>query len=140
MTSPVISAGVIVVRRPAGEPHYLLLRVFRYWDFPKGLVEKDEKPLAAALREVEEETTLTNLSFRWGMDFRETPPYALGKVARYYVAESEQGEVSLPINPELGHPEHHEYRWFSYDEARELVADRVKPILDWAHARVTERK
>ena len=140
MATPVISAGVIVVRQLDGAPHYLLLRVFRYWDFPKGLVEKEEEPLAAALREVEEETTLTNLSFRWGMEFRETPPYTMGKVARYYVAESEQGEVSLPINPELGHPEHHEFRWVSYEEAREMVADRVKPILDWAHAIVAERK
>lgn len=140
MATPVISAGVIVVRQLDGDSHYLLLRVFRYWDFPKGLVEKEEEPLAAALREVEEETTLTNLFFRWGMEFRETPPYAMGKVARYYVAESEQGEVSLPINPELGHPEHHEFRWVSYEEAREMVADRVKPILDWAHAIVAEGK
>lgn len=140
MASPVISAGVIVVRRFGGEQRYLLLRVFRYWDFPKGLVEKGEAPLAAAIREVEEETALTNLSFLWGMEFRETPPYAMGKVARYYVAESAQGEVSLPVNPELGHPEHHEYRWISYEEARELVADRVKPILDWAHSLVAEGK
>jgi bis(5'-nucleosidyl)-tetraphosphatase len=136
MASPVLSAGVIIVRRLAGKPHYLLLRVYHYWDFPKGLTEKDEAPLAAALREVKEETALTGLVFRWGMDFRETPPYAMGKVARYYVAESEQGEVRLPVNPELGHPEHHEFRWFGYSEARELVADRVKPILDWAHSLV----
>jgi bis(5'-nucleosidyl)-tetraphosphatase len=138
MTSPVLSAGVIILRRLADRPHYLLLRVYGYWDFPKGLTEKDEEPLAAALREVEEETTLTNLCFRWGKDFRETPPYAMGKVARYYVAESDRGEVSLPINPELGHPEHDEFRWCTYEEARELVADRVKPILDWAHALIRE--
>ncbi|MEW6521734.1 MAG: bis(5'-nucleosyl)-tetraphosphatase [Thermodesulfobacteriota bacterium] len=134
MASPVLSAGVIIMRRLAGRPHYLLLRVYNYWDFPKGLAEKGEEPLAAALREVEEETGLTSLSFRWGRDFRETPPYAMGKVARYYVAEAEQGEVSLPVNPELGYPEHHEFRWCSYQEAREMVADRVKPILDWAHS------
>ena len=101
MAPPVLSAGVIVMRRLKGRPHYLLLRVYGYWDFPKGLAEQGEEPMATALREVEEETTLTDLSFHWGRDFRETPPYAMGKVARYYVAESEQGEVSLPINPEL---------------------------------------
>ena len=136
MESSVLSAGVIVIRWNEDKPHYLLLRAYKYWDFPKGIVDEDESPLEGALREVEEETTLSNLSFRWGKDFRETPPYGRGKVARYYMAESQEGKVSLPANPELGHPEHHEFRWCGYQEARELVADRVKPILDWAHARI----
>ena len=35
----------------------LLLRVYNYWDCPKGVVEPGEDPLAAARREVREETT-----------------------------------------------------------------------------------
>ncbi len=139
MEYSVLSAGIIVIRWIEGRPHYLLLRVYNYWDFPKGIVDKDEAPLDGAIRELEEETSLSNLSFRWGKDFRETPPYRKGKVARYYVAESKQGVVSLPVNPELGHPEHHEFRWCEYREAKELVADRVKPILDWAHALVENK-
>jgi len=134
MEQKTLSAGVIVVRRDGDTWQYLLLRAFQYWDFPKGIVEAGEKPLEAARREVEEETGLTNLVFAWGHDFRETPPYGPGKVARYYVAETGQIEVVLPISPELGRPEHHEYRWMSYKEARELLAPRVQPILDWAHA------
>jgi bis(5'-nucleosidyl)-tetraphosphatase len=38
----------------------------------------------------------------------------------------------LPINVELGHPEHDEYRWVSCDEAAVLLAPRLIPILDWA--------
>lgn len=128
------SAGVIVVRRHPGGYRYLLLRAYNYWDFPKGLVETGEEPLASAVREVAEETMLTDLNFRWGEDYRETEPYAHGKVARYYVAESAQGEVSLPVSPELGHPEHHEFRWLDYRAARKLLAPRVQPILDWAQA------
>ncbi len=135
---PSLSAGVIVVRKHADGYHYLLLRAFRYWDFPKGLVEAGEDPRASAVREVTEETTLTDLKFRWGTDYRETEPYARGKVARYYVAESAEGEVSLPVNPELGQPEHHEFRWLDYEAARKLLAPRVQPILDWAHALVRE--
>ncbi|MCF6291201.1 MAG: NUDIX domain-containing protein [Desulfobacterales bacterium] len=128
-----LSAGVIVVRRVAGIPHYLLVRAFNYWDFPKGMVHADEEPLAAAVREVEEETALRDLVFRWGKDFRETEPYRNGiKVARYYLAESERGEVTLLINPELGHPEHDASAWLPLDKARALLADRVKPILEWA--------
>ena len=40
------SAGVIVVRRTPEGPRFLLLRSYRYWDFPKGQVETGETPLA----------------------------------------------------------------------------------------------
>lgn len=133
----ILSAGVIIARRFDSEWRYLLLRVFNYWDFPKGEVEDGEQPFDAALREVEEETTLVALRFPWGHDFRETPPYRGGKVARYYLAESRRGDVHLPVSEELGRPEHHEFRWLAFRTARELLADRVKPILDWADSRVS---
>ena len=41
----------------------LLLRAYRNWDLPKGLVEPGEQPFAAACREVEEETGITDLDF-----------------------------------------------------------------------------
>ena len=137
MEEKVLSAGVIVVRREGDAWQYLLLRAYHYWDFPKGLVESGEEPLEAACREVEEESGLTDLVFSWGHDYQETPPYGPGKIARYYVAETQQTEVTLPISPELGRPEHHEYRWMSYEEARGVLAPRVVPIFDWAHALIT---
>lgn len=134
MTRPrQLSAGVVVVRRFDGTAHYLLLRAYNYWDFPKGTVEKGEDPLEAALREVREETTLTELVFRWGYDYRETPIYGRGKVARYYLAECPRGEVSLPVNPELSRPEHHEYRWLDYSTARSRLVPRLQAILQWAN-------
>ncbi|NIR58308.1 MAG: NUDIX hydrolase, partial [Gammaproteobacteria bacterium] len=33
-----LSAGVVVVRTDRDGPRYLLLRAYRYWDFPKGEV------------------------------------------------------------------------------------------------------
>jgi bis(5'-nucleosidyl)-tetraphosphatase len=131
-----LSAGVIIVRRFDDEWRYLVLRVYSYWDFPKGEVEPGEEPLVAATREVGEETTLKDLRFRWGDEFRETPPYRRGKVARYYLAESLSGDVVLPISEELGRPEHHEFRWLDYGRTRALLAERVKPILDWAQDRL----
>jgi epoxide hydrolase-like predicted phosphatase len=132
-----LSAGVIVVRREKGDWRYLLLRSYNYWDFSKGIVEAGEEPRAAARREVAEETGLQDLVFTWGHDFRETVPYGPGKVARYYVAETRQATVILQISKELGRPEHHAYSWLSYGEARKLLAPRVQPILDWAHALIS---
>lgn len=130
------SAGVAVVRRINGEWHFLLLRCFGYWDFPKGKVETGETQFQAALREVTEETTLTDLHFRWGRQYRETAPYARGKVARYYLGESPRGEVSLPISEELGRPEHDDFRWVELDRALAMTTPRVQAIVRWAQARL----
>ncbi len=133
------AAGVVIVRRDGGERRYLLLRAFRNWDFPKGRIDAGEEPLAAALREVEEETTLTGLRFPWGEAYRETAPYGGGKVARFYLAEPDAGrvgEVRLPVSAELGRPEHHEFRWLPYERARALLGERLQLILDWADALV----
>ena len=138
MTVLTRSAGVVILRHKRGVPHYLLLRCYGYWDFPKGETEEGEDSLQTAIREVAEETGLQDLRFRWGEPFHETPAYGRGKVARYYVAESPSGEVVLPVNPELGRPEHHEFRWLPFEDARARLNDRVRAILDWAHA-IVER-
>ena len=115
---------------------YLLLRVYRNWDFPKGLIEPDEAPLVAALREVREETSLDDLELRWGDSFVETMPYARGKIARYYLAVSPAGIVRLPVSAELGRPEHHEFRWVRAADAATLLPQRLRPILGWARSLV----
>ncbi len=132
MRAKVLSSGVIPVRRDDGDWLYLMLRAYQYWDFPKGHTEAGETPLQAALREVEEETGLRDLDFRWGYDFYETGPYAQGKVARYYLAETRQSTVVLGISPELGRPEHHEYRWMRFEEAYRLATPRVRRVLAWS--------
>jgi 8-oxo-dGTP pyrophosphatase MutT (NUDIX family) len=126
------SAGVVVVNVAGSGVQYLLLRAYRNWDFPKGLVEAGELPLEAALREVREETTLENLAFDWGTDFMDTGPYNKGKISRYYIARSDNTRVHLPINPELGFPEHQEARWVAFDTALSMVSPRLKPVMHWA--------
>jgi 8-oxo-dGTP pyrophosphatase MutT (NUDIX family) len=138
-TPSTLSAGVVVVRQAANTWRFLLLRAGHYWDFPKGMVEAGEDPRAAAIRETEEETTLTELDFRWDHAFTETKPYGKNKIARYYVAESKTGDVDLPISAELGHPEHDEYRWLNYAEARLLLVPRVLTVLDWAEKMIRRK-
>ncbi|HET9012168.1 MAG TPA: NUDIX domain-containing protein, partial [Gemmatimonadaceae bacterium] len=84
--------------------------------------------------EAREETGLTDLVFSWGHAFRETAPYAGGKVARFYIAETRNERIELPVSRELGRPEHHEWRWVSFDDARKLIAPRLQFIVDWVES------
>lgn len=131
------SAGVVVVRQEDGAWRFLVLRAYRNWDFPKGLIEPGETPLAAARRETLEETGLAGLDFRWGTDCMDSAMYGDHKVASYFLALAASGAVTLPVNPELGHPEHDEFRWVSHAEAQALLPPRLQPILDWAWRRLT---
>lgn len=134
MTQSRRSAGVVIVRREAGTWRVLMLRAYRNWDFPKGEIEGGEDPLAAAIREVKEETDIdrNDLAFRWGDVYTETPPYRQGKIARYYLAETNRRDIALPVNPELGKPEHDEWRWFTLDNAQQIVVPRLQAVLAWA--------
>ena len=127
-----LSAGVVVVRPTAEGWRFLLLRAFNHWDFPKGMVEVGEEPLAAAVREVREESLISDLDFTWGETSTRTGPYSRGKVACYFIAQTRTADVSLPVNAELGRPEHSEFRWADYEEALQLVSPRVRPVLHWA--------
>ena len=132
MSEQKLSCGVVVARRTETGWATLMLRAFHHWDFPKGIRERGEDPMQAAVREVGEETGVTELSFDWGDRFFETGPYSRGKVARYFIATTSQEEVEMGLSPETGEPEHHEWRWVSFDEAYDLGSPRVRTIVQWA--------
>jgi 8-oxo-dGTP pyrophosphatase MutT (NUDIX family) len=129
---PTRSAGAVVFRRTDRGVRLLVLRAFKNWDFPKGLVEPGESDLDCARRECAEETGLSDLDFPFGEEHQDTLAYAGGKVARYFLAETGEKKVKLPVSPELGRPEHHEWRWVSFEEAEELLPPRLAIVLDWA--------
>lgn len=132
----VLSCGAVVLRETRDGWRLLLLRAFTHWDFPKGLLEAGEQPLQAALREVREETSLDDLALPWGEDFHETGPYSRGKTARYYLAVTARSDVAILPNPETGRPEHSEFRWCSFADARAIASPRVREVIDWAGQRI----
>ena len=127
-----LSCGAVVVRSTGPGWSTLMLRAYSNWDFPKGLREEGESPHEAAIREVAEETGISSLTFDWGDRHIDTGPYNQGKIARYYLARTAEEDVVMGIVPELGRPEHHEYRWVDFDEAYDLAAPRVRLVVQWA--------
>ena len=127
-----LSCGAVVVRRTEDGWLALMLRAYRNWDFPKGMLEEGETSQQAAIREIGEETGIDELDFPWGDSFLDTGPYSRGKVARYFIARTEQASVEMGISPQTGRPEHHEARWFSFDDAYDISAPRVRLVVQWA--------
>lgn len=129
-----ISAGGVVVRMAAGEPHFLLIRdSYRNWGFPKGHLEEGERAEAAALREVAEETGLDALTLLaelptidWWFRFRGR---LIHKVCHFYLMRTDQAETK---------PQHTEgitaCRWLPFDDAVRLISyDNAREVLERAH-------
>lgn len=117
-----VSAGGVVYRVEDGRPLFLLIRdSYRNWGFPKGHLEKGELPEAAALREVSEETGLTDLVARselaiidWHFRFRGK---LIHKICHFFLMESENAATS---------PQREEgitaCKWVPIDEALALIS------------------
>jgi ADP-ribose pyrophosphatase len=104
------------------QPLFLLIRdSYKNWGFPKGHLEAGEQPEAAALREVREETGLSDLSIRslvdtidWFFRFR---GQLIHKVCHFYLMETSSATTS---------PQRAEgitaCRWTGFEEAQSLIS------------------
>ncbi len=119
------SAGGVVYRQTAQGPEVALIKADGRWSLPKGGVEKGERPEAAALREIAEETGLALSQMRL---IRRLPDvsYAFGwhgtvvfKTVTNYLVEL-IGDAALA--PQLSEVE--DVRWFQPDVARRTISFR----------------
>ena len=146
------SAGAVVFRRtPEGKTEYLLLKHRdERWSFPKGMIEKGEKPEEAARREVREETGLKDSQFIEG--FKETErfffkvkyEYQLShgwkmgegvlKFVTYFLVESKSKDVRLSF-------EHSDFIWLEFEAAMKKVKYKTeKEVLEKADEFLRENR
>ena len=117
-----ISAGIIIFRRTQEGPKFLLLyHGHNYWNFAKGKIEKEEKSLEAALREVREETGLASQDLRLIRDFKAYEKFyfkrqgqQVFKIVIFYLAETRTPEIKISS-------EHEGYGWFLIRDAKNIL-------------------
>lgn len=116
------SAGGVVFRVDRGDVLYLLIcDSYQNWGFPKGHVERGERVEEAALREVAEETGLTDLVVRapvdtidWFFRFRGR---TIHKTCHFYLIEA--GDPATCPQQAEGITACH---WAGFDEAVERIS------------------
>ena len=137
------SAGAVVFRKEKGKIYYLLLHYPSgartpkdYFDFPKGHLEKGETEIAAAKREIKEETGLTDIEITEG--FKEWIKYFFRfkeknilKFVTFYLARTKEKEVRVSS-------EHTGYKWLTFKDAlAELKFKNAKEILKKADSHLS---
>lgn len=125
------SVGIIVYSRFPRSIKFLLIKQHQgHWGFPKGHIEKGEKPIDTAVRELREETGIRKIVFlrrkvllRDDYSFRKET-VTIHKIVDYYIAETETVKVKIDGREILN------YRWCTYDKAAErLTFKESKGIL-----------
>lgn len=128
-----ISAGIVIFHEVKGEKFYLVLKYPEgHFDFPKGHLEKGETELAAAMRELEEETGISDVEIL--KPFREEIYYTYdlngkpsNKMVIFFLGKTPGKEVILSH-------EHNDFYWLPYKEAYEKITfENSRKVLGKAH-------
>ena len=123
------SAGIVLFRKEKENILFLLLHYpSGHWDFVKGKMEKDESIHQTAIRETQEETGITDITFL--DNFEEWIEYnfqyqgeLVHKKVVFFLAETKTKEVKISH-------EHLDYTWMDYNTSMEKTTfDNAKTVL-----------
>jgi len=115
-----ISAGLVIFRKEKGKIKFLLLqKPSGLFEFPKGLIEKNEDPKKTALREAKEEAGIEKVKIIDG--FKETIKYVYSfkgkkifKIVIFYLGKTSQKKIKVSF-------EHLGGGWYEFEEAKKLL-------------------
>ena len=128
------SAGIVLFRKEKSKNLFLLLHYpSGHWDFVKGKMEKGESTHQTAIRETEEETGITDITFL--ENFEEWIEYnfqyqgeLVNKKVVFFLAETKTEDVKISH-------EHQNYAWMDYNTSMEKTTfDNAKTVLTKAQA------
>jgi 8-oxo-dGTP pyrophosphatase MutT (NUDIX family) len=126
------SGAVVFYMEGISEPEYLLLHYTAgHWDFPKGNIEAGENEKQAALREIREETGITDIEFidgfrkKIGYRYRHDRRLILKEVV-LFLAQAHTRQITLSH-------EHIGFAWRNYQDAmQQLTYLNAKNLLSSA--------
>jgi bis(5'-nucleosidyl)-tetraphosphatase len=123
------SAGIVLFRKEGSKKLFLLLHYpSGHWDFVKGKMEQGESTHQTAIRETQEETGITDITFI--EDFEEWIEYnfkyqgeLVQKKVVFFLAETKSKQVNISH-------EHNGYIWMDYNSSMEKTTfDNAKTVL-----------
>ncbi len=133
------SAGRVVFRpgpTPADPRQYLLLDYGKHWDYPKGHVEPAEDDRTAALREMVEETGISDVRVLPGFAremtyfFRDRKKRLVRKTVIFFLASTGATDEQVVLSDE-----HVGFAFLNYDDAlRRLTYPAARDMLQHADA------
>ena len=123
------SAGIVLFRKEGSKKLFLLLHYpSGHWDFVKGKMEQGESTHQTAIREAQEETGITDITFvenfeEWiEYNFKYQGELVQKKVV-FFLAETKTKEVKISH-------EHSGYTWMDYNSSMDKTTfDNAKTVL-----------
>lgn len=117
------SIGVIVFYKNGEQVEYLILKHKQgHWTFSKGHAEAGEKKSDTALRELREETGITNIEFlndeillKEKYEFKNKKDKLIFKSVEYFIAETKDKDVRVDGTEIL------DYEWCSFQSALNTI-------------------
>ena len=123
------SAGIVLFRKEGSKKLFLLLHYpSGHWDFVKGKMEQGESTHQTAIREAQEETGITDITFL--ENFEEWIEYnfkyqgeLVQKKVVFFLAETKTKEIKISH-------EHSGYTWMDYNSSMDKTTfDNAKTVL-----------
>jgi len=126
------SAGVVLFKETNGQREYLILHYpSGHFDLPKGHIEGEETEEETAIRELEEETGITQVElldgYRHMIDYQfRHAGYLIQKDVVFFLGKTDQEDVTISH-------EHQDFMWLPFEEAHtKLTFTNAKALLEKA--------